>query len=126
MLDSLLAFSEVAKEFDLVKPILVDEHVIEIHKGRHILQQLCVDTYVPNDFASSDANSLIKIITGPNSCGKSVYLKQVLIEKVVKQQRGAIIMRESFPERVNRVSSACGQLCAGRKSDRRLHRPSAH
>lgn len=56
---------------------MVAENVISIEKGRHILQQLCVDTFVSNDFHSSAENTLVKIFTGPNASGKSVYLKQV-------------------------------------------------
>jgi len=42
------------------------------------LQELCVDDFVPNDTLSGEKHSLMKIITGPNSSGKSVYLKQVI------------------------------------------------
>ncbi len=76
-LHSLISLSEVAKEFDLVKPELVSDRMIRIQKGRHILQQQCVNTFVPNDFYSSVEDSVVKIFTGPNSSGKSVYLKQV-------------------------------------------------
>lgn len=73
----MIAFSDIAKELDLVKPEMVSENVINIEKGRHLLQQLCVDTFVPNDYNSSFSTNLVKIFTGPNACGKSVYLKQV-------------------------------------------------
>ncbi|KAK7571079.1 hypothetical protein V9T40_014683 [Parthenolecanium corni] len=78
-LDCLIALSDVAREFELVKPTLTTDRVINIKQGRHILQQLCVNTFVANDFVSSPEESLIKVFTGPNSSGKSVYLKQVAL-----------------------------------------------
>lgn len=79
MLDCLLAFSDVAREFDLVKPNLVMKQQISIKQGRHILQQHCVDSFIANDYDSSSEDGFIKIFTGPNSSGKSVYLKQVAL-----------------------------------------------
>ena len=32
---------------------------------------------MPNDAKMNDLQGKIKLITGPNACGKSVYLKQV-------------------------------------------------
>jgi DNA mismatch repair protein MSH5 len=75
---SLIALALVAKENNYVRPVLTEERVLEIEKGRHPLQELCVDDFVPNDILSGDKHSLMKIITGPNSSGKSVYLKQVI------------------------------------------------
>jgi len=44
---------------------------------RHPLQELCVSLFVPNDTAFDKDRGRIKILTGPNASGKSVYLKQV-------------------------------------------------
>ncbi|VDI65653.1 DNA mismatch repair protein MSH5 [Mytilus galloprovincialis] len=78
-LDCLLAFATCAKEFNYVKPKLVPENVIDIKSGRHPLQELCCSPFVPNDVCSGQDYSNIKILTGPNACGKSVYLKQVAV-----------------------------------------------
>jgi DNA mismatch repair protein MSH5 len=78
-LDCLIALALVAKENNYVRPVLTEERVLEIERGRHPLQELCVDDFVPNDTLSGDKHSLMKIITGPNSSGKSVYLKQVAL-----------------------------------------------
>ena len=47
------------------------------HISRHPLQELCVSSFVPNDTFSDPQNGYVKILTGPNASGKSVYLKQV-------------------------------------------------
>lgn len=44
---------------------------------RHPIQELCCSPFIPNDIQSSGAHGKVKILTGPNACGKSVYLKQV-------------------------------------------------
>ena len=38
---------------------------------------MCCGTFVPNDILSNGEYGKIKVLTGPNACGKSVYLKQV-------------------------------------------------
>ena len=47
--------------------------------SRHPLQELCVSSFVPNDVFSGGSMPKIKVVTGPNSSGKSTYLKQVSI-----------------------------------------------
>ena len=45
---------------------------------RHPIQESCCNiTFVPNDTFSGGQHSCMKILTGPNASGKSVYLKQV-------------------------------------------------
>lgn len=53
--------------------------VINIVNGRHILQEQYVDKFIPNNYNSSKMNQTVKILTGFNSTGKSIYLKQVKI-----------------------------------------------
>jgi len=50
---------------------------LHIHCCRHPLQELCVSPFVPNDTYCDLENGRMKILTGPNASGKSVYLKQV-------------------------------------------------
>lgn len=44
---------------------------------RHPLMELCARTFVPNSAECGGYKGRVKVITGPNSSGKSVYLKQV-------------------------------------------------
>ncbi len=77
---SLISLGTVARENNYVRPVLTDTRIINIQNGRHPLQELCVNDFVPNDTFSGgkqDTHGLMKILTGPNACGKSVYLKQV-------------------------------------------------
>ncbi|XP_043276962.1 mutS protein homolog 5-like [Venturia canescens] len=77
-LDTLLAFSMVARDHNYVMPQMVLTKTIDIKRGRHPLKELIVN-FVPNDTHSSNESSLIKILTGPNACGKSIYLKQLAL-----------------------------------------------
>ena len=74
--DALLALGTVAAEMDFVRPDISEQPIIAIKQGRHPLQELTVDIFVPNDTFVSEA-STVGIITGPNGSGKSVYAKQV-------------------------------------------------
>lgn len=48
---------------------------------RHPLLELCSPVFVPNSFWSLDSQGRVKVITGPNSSGKSIYLKQVRLSE---------------------------------------------
>uniref|UniRef100_A0AAQ5Y2F3 MutS protein homolog 5 n=1 Tax=Amphiprion ocellaris TaxID=80972 RepID=A0AAQ5Y2F3_AMPOC len=56
---------------------LLGDLKITITQGRHPLLELCSPVFVANSFHSSESEGRVKIITGPNSSGKSIYLKQV-------------------------------------------------
>ncbi|KAI0947282.1 hypothetical protein AcV7_009742 [Taiwanofungus camphoratus] len=93
-LDCLLSFAEAARAGDYRRPRMVEENIIDIKQGRHPLQELVVDTFVPNDaflisgaglgsnvtvsedYLESDVgdgkrepNSIV-VCTGANACGK--------------------------------------------------------
>lgn len=112
---SVVAMAQAANFYKLVRPRMVDENVIKIKGGRwvdpaamfwlidvlkpyrHILQELTVASYVPNDTfiegkcideITSEVEGLAQgsesrhgtsmlLLTGPNYSGKSVYMKQV-------------------------------------------------
>jgi DNA mismatch repair protein MSH5 len=78
-LDALISLGTLAVEQRLVAPEIVEQPgAILIKAGRHLLQELTVDNFVPNDtFVTSEKN--VALISGPNTSGKSVYLKQVAL-----------------------------------------------
>ena len=78
-LDCMIAMASVAGESGYVRPEITNSKVIKIKGGRHPLHELCVDTFVPNDCANGEKFGHVKIITSPNSSGKSVYLKQIAL-----------------------------------------------
>ncbi|XP_060905407.1 mutS protein homolog 5 [Labrus mixtus] len=76
-LDCLMALSSASQEYGYSSPKLSSHRKISIIQGRHPLLELCSPVFVANSFLSSDSEGRVKIITGPNSSGKSIYLKQV-------------------------------------------------
>lgn len=72
---------------------MTEENVVRIIKGRHLLQELCVPSFVENDTEiiggqggkdlitqappEDNGNPSLVILTGANYSGKSVLLKQV-------------------------------------------------
>uniref|UniRef100_A0A8C9WWZ5 MutS homolog 5 n=1 Tax=Sander lucioperca TaxID=283035 RepID=A0A8C9WWZ5_SANLU len=76
-LDCLMAMSSASQEYGYTSPKLASHRKITVTQGRHPLLELCSPVFVANSFQSSESQSRVKIITGPNSSGKSIYLKQV-------------------------------------------------
>ncbi|OHS97192.1 MutS domain III family protein [Tritrichomonas foetus] len=80
VLDAFCALSVVAVESKFVRPILTEnEHDLIIVNGRHPLLEKFTNHLVPNPTLNLHNESQIHIITGPNSSGKSVYLKQIAL-----------------------------------------------
>lgn len=111
MIDATLSLAKFAIEKRLCRPRLIEDTVLVIKGGRHLLQELTVDTFVPNDTFSSNAKN-ISIITGPNSSGKSVYLKQIglitylaHIGSCVPCERAVIGMTDSIFTRISSEES---------------------
>nr|XP_046254342.1 mutS protein homolog 5 isoform X2 [Scatophagus argus] len=76
-LDCLMALSSASQEYGYTSPKLSNHRRITITQGRHPLLELCSPVFVANTFQSSESQDRVKVITGPNSSGKSIYLKQV-------------------------------------------------
>ncbi|KAK3906216.1 muts domain V-domain-containing protein [Staphylotrichum tortipilum] len=91
-LDSMLALALAAEKYNWVAPTMTCSNILDIVGGRHPLQELLVPSFVPNDCTLAggygrgvwdDPNEgrgpSMMILTGPNSSGKSVYMRQVAL-----------------------------------------------
>ncbi|KAM7319266.1 hypothetical protein ACRRTK_022378 [Alexandromys fortis] len=77
-LDVLLALASAARDYGYSRPHYSPRiHGVRIKNGRHPLMELCARTFVPNSTDCGGDQGRVKVITGPNSSGKSIYLKQV-------------------------------------------------
>ncbi|KAL4905989.1 hypothetical protein BDW74DRAFT_184936 [Aspergillus multicolor] len=114
-IDSLLAMAQAVTCYNLVCPRMVEDNIIKIKGGRHLLQEMIVSSYVPNDtflvggrleeqmadhsqyapeaLRTGSSPSML-LLTGPNYSGKSVYMKQVALI-VYLSQTGSFIPAES-------------------------------
>nr|XP_044632198.1 mutS protein homolog 5 isoform X3 [Equus asinus] len=77
-LDVLLALASAARDYGYSRPCYSPRLLgVRIQNGRHPLMELCARTFVPNSAECGGDKGRVKVITGPNSSGKSIYLKQV-------------------------------------------------
>lgn len=80
ILDAFCSLSIVAVDSHFVRPIINTANKdLVIKNGRHPLLEKCTNHLVPNSTESMETECPIHIITGPNSSGKSIYLKQIAL-----------------------------------------------
>ena len=77
LLDCLLSLATVATELQWCRPTLTVTGSLLIEDGKHPLQEMCCETFIPNSTHLYEDEAKMMILTGPNACGKSIYLKQV-------------------------------------------------
>ncbi|KAF8244532.1 hypothetical protein K440DRAFT_513134, partial [Wilcoxina mikolae CBS 423.85] len=100
-LDCLMALAEAAAKYKYTRPVMTEQNILKVTKGRHPLQELCVPAYVENngflvggrgtpdqepgsrsDTVATEEETEgpnVILLTGPNYSGKSVYLKQMAL-----------------------------------------------
>ncbi|MBO6195228.1 MAG: DNA mismatch repair protein MutS [Bacilli bacterium] len=84
-IDVLASLTVVAEENNFVRPILNEEHIVDIKDGRHpVVEKVMTDEYSPNDIYF-DKDTCIMLITGPNMAGKSTYERQMAIISIMAQ-----------------------------------------
>jgi DNA mismatch repair protein MutS len=86
-LDVFAGLAEVALLHGYVRPDIHDGDTLSITAGRHPVVE-CLQSgsrFVPNDTYIDTANSRLHIITGPNSAGKSTFLRQVALITMLAQ-----------------------------------------
>ena len=84
-LDALVSLSVCSEEYNLVRPIITDEHSINIKNGRHpVVEVVSKEEYVPNDCILVDGTNTL-LITGPNMSGKSTFMRQLAIIVILAQ-----------------------------------------
>eukprot|EP00605_Chrysophyceae_sp_TOSAG23-4_P002424 GSChrysophyteH1.ASY1.ANO1.2683.1 assembled CDS len=110
-LDATMSLGIIARERDFSRPEVTSESIIAIKGGRHPLQELTVETYIAND-TYLDPSRNVAVITGPNSSGKSVYLKQIglivymtHIGSFVSAQKAKIGLCDKILTRISSVES---------------------
>lgn len=96
-LDCLLALANVGRENKYIRPVIVDDDVLDIKQGRHpvIEKQLPIgEKYIANDVKLDTDSQQIIIITGPNMAGKSALLRQTALITLLAQI-GSFVPAES-------------------------------
>ena len=85
MVDCFVSLSEVATEYNYVRPEILDNRMITIIDGRHPVVEHVLNNseYVANDVIINDYNTLL--ITGPNMSGKSTYMRELALISIMAQ-----------------------------------------
>lgn len=85
LIDVYTSLSMVSEEFNLTRPKLVDDRIIEIHDGFHpVVEFASKKEYVKNDIIMDESTNIL-LITGPNMSGKSTYMRQLAITIILAQ-----------------------------------------
>ena len=84
-IDCLLSLSIASEEYNLIRPKLNNDRLLEIKDGFHpVIEQVSNNLYVKNDCYMDKDKSTI-LITGPNMSGKSTYMRQIAITTIMAQ-----------------------------------------
>lgn len=118
-LDVLANLAERAITLHLCCPTLVDQSMIDIHKGRHLVVEQVLDApFIPND-CLLNAKQRLLLITGPNMGGKSTYMRQVAIITLLAHT-GSYVPAESatigLTDRIFTRIGAQDDLASGRST----------
>ena len=86
-LDVFAGLAEVALQQRFVRPEVHEGDTLSITAGRHpVVESLQSGTlFVPNDTYLDGGQTRLHIITGPNSAGKSTYLRQIALIVLLAQ-----------------------------------------
>lgn len=85
-LDALLSLAILASQPGYVKPTFISTTELDIVGGRHpMVEQLLLDTYVPNDVHMSQTSTRALLVTGPNMGGKSSYVRSAALIAIMGQ-----------------------------------------
>ncbi|KAL2860673.1 mismatch repair protein MSH3 [Aspergillus lucknowensis] len=85
-LDCLISLATIASQTGYVKPEYAEEACIHVQQGRHpMVEQLLLDSYVPNDIDLESDKTRALLVTGPNMGGKSSYVRQIALIAIMGQ-----------------------------------------
>lgn len=85
-LDALSSLAILASQPGYVKPTFTDDIELSITGGRHpMVEQLLLDSYVPNDVTLSHDTTRALLITGPNMGGKSSFVRSAALIAIMGQ-----------------------------------------
>lgn len=108
-LDVLAGLAEAAVLGGYTRPVLLDDHTLDIRNGRHPVVELTLqgERFVPND-ATFEDGEIVRIITGPNMSGKSTFLRQVALIVLMAQIGSFVPADEARIGLVDRIFTRIG------------------
>lgn len=109
-LDSLASLADAAVRYGYVRPVLVDEPVLNIVDGKHPVLDAHMrdEPFVPNDTLLDTGENQLTIITGPNMAGKSTYIRQVALLTLMAQMGSFIPAKSAVIGAADRIFTRVG------------------
>jgi len=111
LLDFLCSNAQVAVEYNFTRP-KIDGKIqhIKIKEGRHgVIERLLKNEhFVPNDTFLDDGENKLKLITGPNMAGKSVYMRQVALIAILSHMGSFVPANECEMCIIDRIFTRVG------------------
>lgn len=88
-IDTTIALSSLANEFNMVRPVIVESGSTEIVEGRHLTVQHSLRVggtqFVSNTCTLDPSDQHVWVVSGPNMGGKSTFLRQNAIIVLLAQ-----------------------------------------
>jgi DNA mismatch repair protein MutS len=107
-LDAYCSLAQIAGERGYVRPVFLEESVVEVIDGRHpVMEALLGSSFVPNDLRLGAQGRFI-LLTGPNMGGKSTYLRQTALLVVLAQIGSFVPARSARLGIVDRIFTRIG------------------
>jgi DNA mismatch repair protein MutS len=124
-LDVTAALAKLARDENLVRPLVDGSLAFRIEGGRHPVVEQALrgsgETFVPNDcdLSATDEAGRIWLITGPNMAGKSTFLRQNALIAILAQMGSFVPATSAHIGVVDRLFSRVGaadDLARGRST----------
>ena len=118
-IDVLLNFAFQAKRLDLCRPELVQDNVLTINQGRHlVVEHFQHSEFIANDTTLDDTTRM-QLITGPNMGGKSTYMRQTAIITLLAHTGCYVPATKAVIGNIDRIFTRIGasdDLASGRST----------
>jgi len=111
-LDLTNSLAVLAKELNLVRPVVNDSQSLSIQDGRHLAVERALTSsgrqFTTNSLVMDHPNSFVHCLTGPNMAGKSTFLRQSAIIVILAQAGSFVPAKSCEIGIVDRVFSRVG------------------
>jgi len=106
--DALLSLAKAAVAGNYARPEVNESDAIRIMAGRPpVVERTQAEPFIPND-TSLDSEERLVILTGPNTSGKSTYLRQVALIVLMAQMGGFVPAESASIGVVDRIFTRIG------------------
>jgi DNA mismatch repair protein MutS len=108
--DVLACFAWVALRQQYVRPEMVEEPILQIVGGRHLVVETLVGRgkFVENDVLLDRESHQLLLLTAPNMSGKSVYLRQTALVVLLAQSGSFVPAQQARIGIVDRIFTRIG------------------